>query len=150
MSADLDSQLLAVCKSGPLFQAQQLVADGANLNCRGDMGLTPLMRALEYKQSDIVNWLVSLKTVDVDRANSYKNSALHYAARYSNDGVMVAKLGNRMEDATVNLVNRDGKTAVVQAVEWKNVSVVQGLLSVKAVDWLILDKKEKSLLTIAR
>ena len=87
---------------------------------------------------------------DVDHANSYKNSALHYAARYSNDGVMVAKLGNRMEDATVNLVNRDGKTAVVQAVEWKNVSIVQGLLSIKSVNWQILDKKERSLLTIAR
>ena len=150
MSSALDLQLLAVCKSGPLFQAQQLVTDGANLNCSGDMGLTPLMRALEHKQSDIVSWLVSIKTVDVDRQNKYKNSALHYAARYSSDGVMVATLGNRMEDAIVNLVNHDGKTAVVQAVEWRNVSAVQGLLSVKAVDWLILDKKEKSLLTIAR
>ena len=55
-----------------------------------------------------------------------------------------------MEDATVNLINHDGKTALIQAVEWKNVSAVQGLLSVKSVEWLILDKKERSVLTIAR
>ena len=150
MSEDLDSELLTVCRSGTLAQAKKLVADGANPNCLGKMRVTPLMRALESKQSDIVRWLVSKSTVDVDRHNSYNNTALHYACRYSRDSHTLARLANRMDSASVNLLNRDGNSAVFSAVEWSNVSALQGLLSVRSVNWMVEDKNGRSLLDLAR
>ena len=150
MSKNLDTELLSICKLGGLPQFQKLVDDGANPNCCGNIEVTPLMIALEFNHSDIVSWLVSKVTVDVDRQNRNGNTALHYACRYSSDGVIVAKIAARMKDENVNLINREGKTALFRAVEWSNVSAIQGLLSVKSVDWEVKDKNGKSLQDMAR
>ena len=76
----------------------------------------------------------------------------YYAAKYSKHGVMVARLGNMMKKDTVNLLNQDGKTAAIRAVEWDggNIRAVQGLLSITSVDFNIPDKDGRSLLDIAR
>ena len=153
MSLGSYKDLLAACRSGNLAQAKKLVAEGANLNYRDVRNeITPLMVAIEQKQTRIMDWLLWEKTVDVDRYNKHRNTALHYASRFSSDGVMVAMLGNRMERDTVNMPNVDGKTAALLAVEWDNGNprVLQGLLSVKSVDWDTGDKNGKSLLEIAR
>eukprot|EP00092_Neocalanus_flemingeri_P008776 GFUD01009449.1.p1 GENE.GFUD01009449.1~~GFUD01009449.1.p1 ORF type:complete len:958 (+),score=187.13 GFUD01009449.1:48-2921(+) len=151
MSTELDNELLSICQSGPVEKAQQLVAAGANQNCSDANGVTPLMRALEFNITDIVSWLVPMETVDVERQSKpKKETALHYACRYGCDGETVARLANRMDSAVVNLKNDWEKTAVFRAVEWNNTSALQGLLSVKTVDWEVRDGKGRSLLTIAR
>ena len=130
--------MLDACKSGKLAEAKQLVSEGANLNYEVPSNqYTPLMAAIEFKQADIIDWLISKPTVDVDRHNKWKNTALHYAVKYSEDSVMVAKLGNRMKAETVNLKNEYGETAVELAVRWDNgkVRALQGLLSVQSIDF---------------
>ena len=51
------------------------------------------MAAIEYNNTEIFNWLVSKSKLDVDRHNIWKNTALHYAAKYSRDSILVARLG---------------------------------------------------------
>ena len=145
--------LLDACKAGKLSEAKKLVSVGANLNYAVPSSqYTPLMAAIEYNQPEIINWLLDKDTVDVDRQNRWKNTALHYAAKYSKDGVMVARLGNRMKKDTLNMLNQDGKTAVILAVKGDggNVRALQGLLSIKFVDFKIQDKHGRSPLDIAR
>ena len=148
-----DKSLLEACKAGKLSEAEQLVKEGANLNYAVPHSqYTPLMAAIEHNHTEIINWLLDKPTVDVNRHNSWKNTALHYAAKYSKDGVMVARLGNRMKKDTLNMLNQDGKTAVILAVKWDggNVRALQGLLSIKFVDFKIQDKHGRSPLDIAR
>ena len=148
-----DKLLLDACKTGKLSEAKKLVYEGANLNYAAPHSqYTPLMAAIEHNHTEIINWLLDKDTVDVDRQNSWKNTALHYAAKYSKDGVMVARLGNRMKKDTLNMLNQDGKTAVILAVErvGGNVRALQGLLSIASVDFKIQDKGGRSPLDIAR
>ena len=148
-----DKELLDACKTGKLSEAKHFVSEGANLNYAAPKSqYTPLMSAIEHNHTAIINWLMDKPTVDVDRQNRWKNTALHYAAKYSKDGVMVARLGNMMKKDIVNLLNQDGKTAAICAVEWDggNIRAVQGLLSITSVDFNIPDKDGRSLLDIAR
>ena len=151
-----DKSLLDACKAGKLSEAENLVKEGANLNYAVPSSqYTPLMAAIEHNHTEIINWLLDKDTVDVDRQNRWKNTALHYAAKYSKDEIMVARLGNRMKKDTLNMLNQDGKTAVILAVEWDewdggNVRALQGLLSIKFVDFKIQDKHGRSPLDIAR
>ena len=153
MSEDINEQFHHVCKTadGTLEKAKSLYQQGANPNFKGFKGVTPLMEALEVNNTDIVQWLLSDKLVDVDIANDNGNTALHYAVRFNKkDAILIAELANYMKNESVNLVNNSGKTALIQAVEFNNVRAVEGLLSVKSVDWEIKDKKNRTLLDLAR
>ena len=148
MTSFKENQFLDACRTGNLAQAKQLVLEGVNMNCAdSSKQVTALMYAIEYKQNKIIDWLISKPTVDVDRHNKWQNTALHYAARYSEDGILVAALGNRMRRETVNLKNKDRLTTVVKAIRWNSVNIraLQGLLSVQSVDF-----NDTNLLNVAR
>ena len=148
MTSSKDKQFLDACRTGNLAEAKQLVLGGVNLNCADSLKqVTALMYAIEHKQNNIIDWLISKPTVDVDRHNKWQNTALHYAARYSEDGILVAALGNRMRRETVNLKNKDRLTTVVKAIRWNSVNIraLQGLLSVQSVDF-----NDTNLLNVAR
>jgi uncharacterized protein len=57
--AYLDRQLLRECRRGHVARIERLVADGANVNCRGKYGYTPLMAAASSGQLDAVRSLLA-------------------------------------------------------------------------------------------
>ncbi|MGE3174561.1 MAG: ankyrin repeat domain-containing protein [Planctomycetota bacterium] len=58
--AYLDRQLLKESRRGHVTRIERLVADGANVNCRGKYGYTPLMAAASNGQVDAVRSLLAL------------------------------------------------------------------------------------------
>ena len=104
--------------------------------------------SFEMHNEDIARCLAKEKRVDVNWKNKWGNVALHYAARFCKDPHIVATLGKRMTN--VNSKNIDGNTPVVQAVAWRNVAAIQGLLSIPSVDWTVRNKNMKTLLVIAK
>jgi hypothetical protein len=54
-----DNALHCVCVWGDLEAVQLLVANGINLNQRGEHGFTPVRVAAEFEHKDIVNYLLS-------------------------------------------------------------------------------------------
>lgn len=54
----VNTELLAACQKGDLPAAMRAVAAGAQLNCYGPEGRTPLIHALQAQAFDLVRWLV--------------------------------------------------------------------------------------------
>jgi uncharacterized protein len=75
----MDQKLLEVAKTGDLDQVRQLLASGADVNCRGQHGMTPLLWASCGEHFEATRYLLS-KGADVNYTGMREGSPLMLAA----------------------------------------------------------------------
>lgn len=73
-----DTVLHTVCSWGELDAVKTLVAAGANVNARGDQGVTPLFNAVIGENADVISFLLK-SGADPRIPNNYKRLVLDYA-----------------------------------------------------------------------
>jgi ankyrin repeat protein len=97
-----------------LLIIQMLLAKGAAINGkRTEDGRTPLHEAVSYNYADLVRLLIA-KGADVNARDNGKDTALHIAAGYLEDGTEIARI--LIENgAQVNAVNDKGWTPLKYA-----------------------------------
>ncbi|XP_023311592.1 uncharacterized protein LOC108909966 [Anoplophora glabripennis] len=78
---ELNTPLHDACSMGHLNVVVALVERGANVNFENANGETPLHRAALGRHSDVVEYLADKAGVNLNKANSYGESALLLAAR---------------------------------------------------------------------
>ena len=83
-----------------------------DINERNEYGITALQLAAIENRSDVIESLLKIKGVLINRAsgsNTDRNTALHFAAKFSNEDALAALLKNA--DINVRVKNNSNKTA---------------------------------------
>lgn len=84
-----------------------LLSKGVGINEPNEQGKTPLMLSIEYKKSDISNFLLSQECIELDIQDLIGDTALHYAAHHQNIEVICKLLQSR---ANYQLLNNENKS----------------------------------------
>lgn len=138
MDSELNKELMASATLGHVKDAQQAIANGAEINCRSELGhyekVTPLMLAVKFGHEKMVRYLIGAKASLNCRAQAIvsgdpsRENALHWAIRENNERIcrLLVSAG-----ADVNSESSWG-SALQYAIEAKNVSIVKLLLSAGA------------------
>ena len=92
-----------------------LLKGGADANFRGKYGVTPLMRAAEYNNPDVIYVLIKADAKVNDHDDIYKTTPLMSAHMTSHPEIitLLIKAG-----ASVNEKDTEGKTPLIYAAEW--------------------------------
>lgn len=133
LGSRLDYELIENITSGKLQEVKELLAKGASVNARNELGTTALMFACDFGYFDIVSLLIN-KNANVDDKNGLGFTALHYAVQKP-DLRVVRLLVNLSEEELENRINRKdekGNTPLHLAVEAGNIDVIDFLLKRKA------------------
>jgi len=91
----------------------QLFTAGADINLADVYQWTPLMRAIDNRHSSVVNYLLSLPVIEVNKANENGSTALHIAAQAGDQAVVTRLLQLGSE---VTAVDKNGYTAADLAI----------------------------------
>jgi len=142
-----NDQLLSACEYGSIPQVQQAVVEGADVNCLASTGWTPVMLAILHNHNNVVKWLLSLESVDVNYGQTY-GTTLHTACWISDDQEIVRQVATKSDN--VNALNSSGCTPAQLAISKGNKNGVLGLLSVPEVNWEVKNSHGESLLDMAR
>ena len=86
---------------------KELVSKGVAINEPNEQGKTPLMLSIEYKKSDISNYLLSQESIELDLQDLIGYTALHYAAHHRNVEVICKLLQSH---ANYHLLNNENKS----------------------------------------
>ncbi|XP_046560343.1 uncharacterized protein LOC124269370 [Haliotis rubra] len=79
--ARADADLHAACREGNLAEVKRILDTGrADINCRGVLGMTPVMEAAQWGHRDVVEFLVS-RGADVSLVDDDGDNTLHWACR---------------------------------------------------------------------
>ncbi|XP_067669994.1 histone-lysine N-methyltransferase EHMT2-like [Haliotis asinina] len=92
-----------------------LSLDAVDVNSRGDVGMTPVMRAARWRHRDMVELLVS-RGADVSLVDDDGNSILHYACMGGDRTTVEFVLS--LDAVDVNARNSIGETAADLARRW--------------------------------
>lgn len=122
------------CMDGKVEEAKQALIDGQDPNEKTEYyhSLTPLALAVTKKQNDIVELLLEQPQIDINCANNYGDTALHYACLFNNP-LAVANLGNDPRIRTVNSRNKNGVTPLMHAVRKGNVDCVREVVKLPGI-----------------
>ena len=104
-----------LCRDGDIEGVQAAIDDGANVNEEDDSGWTGLMWALGKRHNNVVQLLLNHPQIDVNKVDSGGQCALHYAGFRDNHEGMAALLA-RQDLTTINQMNDDGRTPIMEAV----------------------------------
>lgn len=119
-----------------------LVDNGANINLISDEGVTPLLIANDVESIKILS-----KTTNINKANNYGVTPL---IAFSGREISPEAINILLENgADVNMVDKDGETALSYAVEYGNFEIALILLENNA-NPNLSNKKSKELAAIAR
>ncbi|MGI9517700.1 MAG: ankyrin repeat domain-containing protein [Pirellulaceae bacterium] len=103
------SALTDAIASGDLDQVKLLIEDGERVNSRtGDSGMTPLINAAMYDQSEIAEYLIA-EGARVSRGNNDGNTPLHIAAFFCREEMAELLLEN---GGSVSKENERGESAI--------------------------------------
>ncbi len=130
VNIDGATSLLVSSQNGHLQCVQQLIANGADVNCAKNDGATAIFMASQEGHLNIVEALLSSKVADVEKQNKYKSTPL-----------LVASLKGHFE--IVNLLLTTGKvnsnhkengniTAAMLAAEMGHVKILKLLITAGA------------------
>ncbi|XP_046342152.2 ankyrin repeat domain-containing protein 29-like isoform X2 [Haliotis rufescens] len=122
-----DSDLCDASKAGNLASVKQILAAGrADVNCRGRVGMTPLMWAARCGRRDVVELLIS-EGADVSLVNEYGNSTLHCACLLEDLEMIKFVLSHTMAD--INIRGEESRTPMMWAALKGHRKVVDFLVS---------------------
>ena len=126
MEIPISSSFLAnAILAGNFNLANMLIERGTNINVQVENNQTPLMLAIRYNKSEIVDKLLN-KGVDMNLRDINGNTALLIATA-NNDYKTIEKLINKGAD--LNNSNNDGNTALMQAIIDKNQNIAKYLIN---------------------
>ncbi|MEM4367217.1 MAG: ankyrin repeat domain-containing protein [Candidatus Anstonellales archaeon] len=114
----------SIKKENSLKDVVRLILEGADLDVKGDLGRTALIRAIEYERKNIPEVLIKAGA-NVDLQDNVGNNALWWAVK-SEDKKTVEMLVNAGAD--VDLQDDDGMTALMWVVYWQREEIVKFLL----------------------
>ncbi|THX14501.1 ankyrin [Aureobasidium pullulans] len=111
--------------AGHLEIVQRLIERGMDINHRGDKDYSPLLAACVGRHRNIVEYLLSLEGVEVNRRSRFGKAPLIAASRAGDENICRLLLD---KGAVINLQANDNDTALTAASECGKLSVVQTLL----------------------
>jgi ankyrin repeat protein len=142
--------LFVAIRANNVEGARRLLERGADPSIRDSNGLTPFQVAvINYKDSDILNLLVSNEKVDINETTSQQGwTTLHVAASLSNLTAARFLLSN---GANPNIVDPNGRTSLHMAAQFaKDMDIVELLLNHKDTNVNYLDNAGRNALDFAR
>ena len=125
---ELDRALFDACQKGQLEAVKDLLAKGADVNVKGDHGITALIKAISLGHLEVAKELLA-HGVDVDATNSNDETALLHASQRGHLEVVKALLA---AGADANAKGNIGGTALMQASHCGHLDVVTALLAAGA------------------
>lgn len=154
----ITTPLLIACKNGHSDIFDILVEYGADINLSNNKNKTPLIAACEYAQEDIVKRLLILGA-NVNKCDNYSRTPIFYCTNvnilhllYINDAdiniqdmfdctplhVHIMGIYDDVSEALIdlapdlNIINEDGETALMIAIDNRKINIVKKLLEAKA------------------
>ena len=124
-------EFVELCYQGDLEGVQAALQSGTDVNCKNEYGRTGLMEALSGRKTGVARLLLEQEGIDINNCDSYGQSALHYAARFTKNSECLAILLARPE-LTSQMVNKKdsfGDTPLWWAVYNGAVECVQLLIN---------------------
>src|SRR5512139_2485476 len=79
-AASATAALFSAIATADSSAARQSLADGAMINAVDNVGLTPLMEAVQAGNAEIAQMLLGAQGIEIDRENAEGDTALFYAA----------------------------------------------------------------------
>jgi ankyrin repeat protein len=119
---------------------------GINLNAQNDMGETALHRAAATNHYGSIKTLVDCQGIDVTLLTSSQETPLIKMARYSE--VNCNKL-LELSAAVINARDRNGSSALVWAIQKRNICMLLELLRINNLDATLADNNNKTPLMYA-
>lgn len=129
MTRQIDEQLLGIIRSRPVWVDEMVtdaVKNGADVNCHGDDGATPLMLASGIPQKSLVEMFLRLGA-RVDAVDGRGRTALFYACAMGRGWAVAETLLDNGAD--VNASDDEGSTPLFVACQNRNLSIVQRLVA---------------------
>ena len=117
--------LIEACKSSNLPAAEKAIDDGANVNCKGNLGFTPLHIASYPGNVELAKMLIR-RGADVNSKDNYGLTPLHMASQQGHLELVELLIEN---GANVNDIENNGTTPLVSALMTRNKEMVNLLLS---------------------
>jgi ankyrin repeat protein len=114
----------------------------AELNVRGQRGMTPLLLALSWGHAEIVKYLLEAGA-DVTLANEAGNTALQQAVEL--DQAEIVRILLSRSKAELNVRGQGGMTPLLLALSWGHAEIVKYLLEAGA-DTTLVDETENAAL----
>ena len=117
--------LIDACKRSNLPAAEKAIDDGANVNCKGNLGFTPLHIASYPGNIELAKMLI-MKGADVNGKDNFGLTPLHMASQQGHLELVELLIEN---GANVNDIENNGTTPLVSALMTRNKEMVNLLLS---------------------
>ncbi|MPT15727.1 MAG: ankyrin repeat domain-containing protein [Microbacterium sp.] len=121
---DATSDLLAAAAAGDADAVRRALDAGADIEARGDGGMTPLITATKANHVDAARLLIEAGA-DVNAKDDIQDSAYLYAGARGHDGILRMTLAH---GADLRSTNRFGGTALIPASERGLLPTVEILL----------------------
>ena len=116
MGDDNDERIWRLSEDGDIEGVQAAIAKGADVNEGDDMSDgTGLMYALSQGHNEVVQLLLNHPQIDINKVDPFGLCALHSAVGHDNHEGMAALLA-RQDLTTINQMNDDGRTPIMEAV----------------------------------
>jgi ankyrin repeat protein len=128
MSRAAEPSLLDAAEDGRSTDVLAALADGADVNARGEDGTTAVMWAAYYGDLDLVEALIGAGA-DVTLANAFGTSPITEAAIQGDPEIIETLLG---AGADPNFENPEGETPLMEVARTGNIEAAQALLAAGA------------------
>ena len=143
-----EKALLLACQHGQLYFVEELLYDGADIECKDANGMTPLIVAAFSDQTPVLKRLLNHQPkVNVDAKDNDGQTALMYASFNGNQECRVALLES---NASVNAVDKNGNTAFHIAAENENIECVEELLKLRYHVLNVRNQEKKTVLDVTK
>lgn len=130
----------AISNLQKIIDKDQSMAKINSLHCKS----TPLIQAIKSCQISTATFLLSLKEIDINinAQDTNKSTALHYAATYGFNDLVVELLSQPNID--INILDNNLRSAFSIACCWCSIDVISRFLSIEGLDYNAVDCKGNS------
>ena len=124
---------LRMCENGDIEGVRAYIDEGSDVNEEHHTRSTGLMRALHYRQNNVVELLLNQPEIDLNKVNMCDICALHSAV-YSDNHEGMAALLARLDLTTINHRKDDARTPIMASIHQNAVNCFKLLLAHPDVD----------------
>ena len=123
-----ETALYHAAETGNFDATEKLLEGNADVDTKNKDGWTPLMISLKNQQINIANILtgnVDLIRKNINQKNKYGDTALHFAVKIEDKGIVknLTEAG-----AALNTQNKNGWTPLMIAVKYRHTSIMEDLI----------------------